>query len=68
VLQLREVVIDRQRRQRIRLAPGIERWRPLLTSYAKSFLRFLVERIEFVVRERPVVANAVQGLHTKIFG
>ena len=60
LLQLLQVVVHRQRRQRVRLAARIECHGPLLTGNAHPLFRFLVERIEFVVRERPVVTDAIQ--------
>ena len=66
LLQLREVVVDRQRRQRIRLTPRIERDRSLLAGYAHPLLGLLIKRIEVVVAKRPVTAHAVHRTQPEV--
>jgi len=64
---LLQIVIHRKRRQRIRLAARIEGGWPLLTRHPHALFGFLIKRVEIVVRERPIIADAVQRLYPKVF-
>ena len=61
-----QVVRERQRRHRIRLGARVAVGRPLFAGDAQPLLRFLVEWLEVVEGDGPIVPDPVQGTHPEI--